>query len=96
MDQWLRAHIALPEDLRAIPSTHVRQLTTAYNPSSRRITHLWHQWTTAFMCNTHHSAAHIHIIKIIEISCLFVCFLSQELGRRDGKDEDHLLLFRKT
>lgn len=32
--QWLRAQAASPEDLSSIPSTHVRQLTTAYNPSS--------------------------------------------------------------
>lgn len=40
MTEWLRAHIALPEDLSSILSTQVRRLTTACNPSSREIRHI--------------------------------------------------------
>lgn len=35
MAWWLRAHIALPEDLSSTINTHVRWLTTPYNYSSR-------------------------------------------------------------
>jgi hypothetical protein len=35
MAQWLRAYTVLPEDLRSIPSTHIRWLTTICNSSSR-------------------------------------------------------------
>lgn len=34
--QWLSIHTALADGLKGVPSTHARQLTTAYISSSRR------------------------------------------------------------
>lgn len=33
---WLRVYTTLPEDLSSDPSTHVKQLSTTWNYSSRR------------------------------------------------------------
>lgn len=47
MAKWYRALAALPEDLNSIPSTHIRQPTTAYNSSFSRSDTLWPQWLPA-------------------------------------------------
>lgn len=41
MVQWLGVSTALPEDQGLVPSTLTRQLTVAYNSSSREIHYLW-------------------------------------------------------
>ena len=60
MAQWLTAlNIALPEDLNAVPNTHVQRVTTYYNfpsgdptPSSSFQTHL-HTWGIRSYRHTH-------------------------------------------
>lgn len=42
--------LALTEDISLVPNTHVRQLTTACNSSSRRIQCLWPLWLSVGMC----------------------------------------------
>jgi hypothetical protein len=60
MAEWLRAHNALPEDPSSIPSTHIRQLTIAYNPSSTFFAHM-----PVLLPHTY-PPTHIHTIKIIK------------------------------
>lgn len=52
LERWLcgEEHILLFLKLSSIPSTHIRRLTIAWNPSSRGISHLCPLWALAFMC----------------------------------------------
>lgn len=55
MTQILRAHTALAEYLSLVSSTHVRQLTTICNSSSKGITSFCNPWASALIC-THTNA----------------------------------------
>lgn len=47
MDEGLRGLVALAEEQNWVPRTHVKQLTTAHNSSSRESnTHFWPPWGT--------------------------------------------------
>lgn len=59
VSQWLRAHIALPEDLSSDPRTHVGQLLTACNSSSIGSNTLSGLYSTC----TVHTPTYRHIIK---------------------------------
>lgn len=59
--QELGAHAALGEDLTSVPSTHVRQVTTAWHSSSKRSdTPFWFLWVPALTRIHSHTQTHRH------------------------------------
>lgn len=69
--QWLEASIAFAKDPSSILNTHVGQVTTTCNSSSRGPISSWPPWVL-HSCEDTHTDTHMHIIlKIIKINSLF-------------------------
>lgn len=78
---------ALAEDQSSGPNTHVRQLTTSRNSSSRAVQCLWPSlWTSALTCEY---PTYTFIIKNQKVNLLESCLLQVE---NKGGETNHLFL----
>jgi hypothetical protein len=68
MAQRLKLHTVLAENPGSIPSTHVRQLSAAYNPSSWASRDLYCPSKSLHSCSHALPHIYIHAFKIIEIN----------------------------
>lgn len=65
MAQWLKTHSTPPQDLSSVPETHICQLTTAYNSTSRSHPASWHPQTPTYMWHMSVPLIHTHTPFII-------------------------------